>query len=121
MGVIHHGAYPAYLEEARAELLRAGGLPYGQIRDEGVDVVVVELCLRYRKPLRFADDVDIRVRSGKVTRSTFQLAYLLQVAGETRSTAVTLHGAVDVVGRPMRLPAALSDLITSGDPARSPQ
>jgi acyl-CoA thioester hydrolase len=118
MGVIHHGAYAPYLEEARVELLRGEGLPYEQVRAEGIDVVVLELWVGYRKPLHFADDVDIWLQSGMITRTTFQLAYLLQVAGETRATAVTVHGAVDRSGRPVRLPSWLSAVIGLGRPER---
>ncbi|HEX7444526.1 MAG TPA: thioesterase family protein, partial [Acidimicrobiales bacterium] len=99
MGVIHHGAYAPYLEEARVELLRAAGFPYDTVRSGGIDIVVLELYVRYRKPLHFSDDVDISVLVDKVTRTTFQIAYLLQVAGGTRATAVTVHGAVDSTGR----------------------
>jgi acyl-CoA thioester hydrolase len=118
MGVIHHGAYATYLEEARVELLRAGGLPYDRVRSGGIDVVVVELSLRYRRPVRFDDQVDIWVGSGGVTRATFQLTYLLQGAGETRATAVTAHGAVDAAGRPVRLPAVLAEVLAPGHPER---
>ena len=42
---------------------------------------------------------------GAVTRTTFQIAYLLSVGGEARATAVTVHGCVDGRGRPARMPA----------------
>jgi len=98
MGIIHHGAYAPYLEEARAALLRHAGHAYDEVRLGGIDFSVLELYVRYRRPLRF-DEV--------VTRTTFQVAYLLQVEGETRSTAVTVHGAVDLSGRPARMPGWL--------------
>ncbi|HEX7459486.1 MAG TPA: thioesterase family protein [Acidimicrobiales bacterium] len=117
MGVIHHGAYAPYLEEARVELLRAAGFPYDKVRSGGIEFAVLELYVRYRQPLHFDDVVDISVAVGKVTRTTFQIAYLLQVAGGTRATAVTVHGAVDSTGRPVRLPAWLSELVPSADSA----
>jgi acyl-CoA thioester hydrolase len=108
MGIVHHSAYLPYLEEARAALLRHLGHPYDQVRLEGVDFSVLEAYVRYRRPLRFDEIVDINVSVGKVTRTTFQVAYLLQVEGETRATAVTVHGAVGPHGRPLRLPAWLT-------------
>ena len=107
MGIVHHGAYPAYLEEARAMLLRHCGHPYQDVRSDGLDFAVLELFVAYRRPLRFDEVVDIHVRIGRVTRATFQVGYLLQVDRETRSTAVTVHGAVDPAGRPARLPGWL--------------
>jgi acyl-CoA thioesterase FadM len=51
---------------------------------------------------------------GGLTRTTFQVGYLLEVSGEVRATAVTVHGAVDGAGRPSRMPAFLADLVGSG-------
>ena len=65
MGIIHHGAYPAYLEEARAAMLRDAGFPYEAVRTgpDGVDFAVLELYVRHRRPLRFDDEV-ARPRAG---------------------------------------------------------
>ena len=108
MGIIHHSAYVPYLEEARASLLRHAGFPYDEVRSSGIDFAVLELFVRYRLPLYFDDAVDIYVAAGQLTRTTFQVGYLLQVDGDTRSTAVTVHGAVDAAGRPARLPSWLA-------------
>jgi len=105
MGVVHHAAYLPYLEEARVEYLRAIEHPYDALRSGGVDVAVLEVAVQYRKPLRFDDEVDVSLWVGAVTRTTFQIAYLLSVGGEPRATAVTVHGCVDANGRPTRLPA----------------
>lgn len=115
MGVVHHGAYAAYLEEARAMFLRAGGHPYAEVRGAGTDFAVLELFVSYRRPLVFDELVDVHVRVGRLTRATFQIAYLLEVEGEARSTAVTVHGAVDASGRATRLPDWLA--AASGQPA----
>ncbi len=112
MGIVHHAAYLPYLEEARVEYLRAIGHPYDSVRageggDEGAggrDFAVLEVSVQYRKPLRFDDEVDVALVIGAVTRTTFQIAYLVSVGGEARATAVTVHGCVDGRGRPARLP-----------------
>jgi acyl-CoA thioester hydrolase len=115
MGIVHHAAYLPYLEEARVEYLRAIGHPYHEVRGEageggaertdGRDFAVLEASVHYRRPLNFDDEVDVALVVGAVTRATFQIAYLLSVAGEARATAVTVHGCVDRQGRPARLPA----------------
>ena len=119
MGVIHHAAYLPYMEEARVEYLRAIERPYRSVRagefddetgDAGREFPVLELAVRYRKPLHFDDVVDVSLVIGAVTRTTFQVAYLLSVDGEARATAVTVHGCVDVAGRPTRLPTWVGHL-----------
>jgi acyl-CoA thioester hydrolase len=64
MGIIHHGSFPAYLEEARAAMLRDAGFPYGEVRSgpDGIDFAVLELYVRHRRPLRFEDEVSIHGR-----------------------------------------------------------
>jgi acyl-CoA thioester hydrolase len=113
MGVVHHAAYLLYLEEARVAYLRSVGHPYDAVRAGGDDAgggrgnefPTLEAWVQYRKPLQFDDEVDVSLWVGAVTRTTFQVAYLLSVGGEARATAVTVHGCVDRRGRATRLPA----------------
>lgn len=115
MGIVHHSNYLAYFEEARVEYLRHIGHPFTEWRDEGLESPVLESYLRYRLPLHFDDLVDVRLRLAAVTRTTFQMAYLLTVpdpGGDVgvRATGVTVHGCVTTAGRPTRLPAWLVEL-----------
>ena len=107
MGIVHHSRYLPYLEEARVEYLREIDHPYSSLRDEGIDIAVLEAAVRYRQPLRFDDLVTVHVHFAAATRTTFQIGYLLTVAGEVRATAVTVHGCVTAQGRPVRMPAWL--------------
>ncbi len=66
--------------------------------------------MQYRRPLRFDDEVDVALVIDAVTRTTFQIAYLVSVGGEARATAVTVHGCVDGRGRPVRLPGWVRDI-----------
>lgn len=104
MGVIHHAAYLLYLEDARVEFLRSIGHPYDEVRADGSDLAVLESFVRYRRPLRFDEVVDIGLVVGALTGTTFQIGYLLTVDGATCATAVTVHGAVAPNGKPSRLP-----------------
>ncbi len=110
MGVVHHGAYPVWLEEARVVLLERAGHPYEEVRAGGVDFAVLELAVRYRRAVRFGEPVDVHLVVGGATRATFQVGYLLTVDGEPATTAVTVHGAVDATGRATRLPGWVADL-----------
>jgi acyl-CoA thioester hydrolase len=66
--------------------------------------------VRYRKPLRFDDEVEIRLSVAAATRATFQMAYLLSVDGDVRALAVTVHGCVDRRGRAARLPEWVTEV-----------
>lgn len=110
MGIVHHSNHLLYLEEARVAYLRHLGRPYTELRAEGVDHAVLECAVQYRLPIRFDDELAVHLVLARTTRATFQLAYLLEVDGEARATAVTVHGAVNAAGRPVRLPAWLTEL-----------
>lgn len=110
MGIVHHANYLLYLEEARVEYLRAIGRPYTEMRTDGSDHAVLECFVQYRAPLRFDDLVDVHLMLAAATRATFQMAYLLTVDGAVCATGITVHGAVNEHGRPMRLPPWLLEL-----------
>lgn len=110
MGIVHHSRYLPYLEEGRVEFLRHIGHPYTEWREAGIDGAVLEAFVQYRQPLRFDDVVEVHVRLAAVTRTTFQMAYLLTLATTVAATAVTVHGAVTSEGRPTRLPTWLTEL-----------
>ncbi len=110
MGVVHHGRYLPYLEAARVEYLRHLGHPYTAWREDGIDAAVLEVFVHYRQALRFDDVVDVHVRLAAVTRTTFQMVYLLTREATPVATGVTVHGAVTPDGRATRLPAWLAEL-----------
>ena len=112
MGVVHHASYFAYLEETRVEYLRALQRPYDRLRAEGIEFPVVEAAMRYRRPLRFDDVVDVGVRIASAGGATFQMSYLLGCAGVESATAVTVHCVMDGQGRPTRVPGWLRELAT---------
>ena len=114
MGIVHHAAYLPYFEEARVAWLRERGHPYDLLRAEGVDIAVLEVAVRYVRPLRFDEVMTVRLAVVDTTRTTFQVGYLLTVGDEVRATGVTVHGCVDGNARPVRLPAWLRDLADAG-------
>lgn len=110
MGIVHHSRYLPMMEEARVAYLRHIGHPYQEIRDQGIEMNVLEAWVRYRRPLVFDDVVDVHVTVARLERASFQMGYLLTVDGDVRATGVTAHGCVTPEGRPTRLPAWLRDM-----------
>ena len=56
-GVMWHGAYVAWLEEARVEALALAGLDYAVMAQAGLEMPVVSLQVNYRRALRHGDVV----------------------------------------------------------------
>jgi acyl-CoA thioester hydrolase len=81
-GVMWHGAYLAWLEEARVEALAAVGMAYCELSARGMELPVVELNIHYLQPLRHGDAVDVISRV--LPRQGVKLVWLsqLMVGGE---------------------------------------
>jgi acyl-CoA thioester hydrolase len=55
-----HGAYVAWLEEARVEALATAGLPYSVLTARGLELPVVQLSIAYQAALMHGDCVEVR-------------------------------------------------------------
>ncbi len=61
-GVVYHASYLRYMERARSDWLRALGIDQAAlIREERLQFVVVEAQIRYHRPARFGDDLQVSV------------------------------------------------------------
>jgi len=61
-GVMWHGAYLAWLEEARVEALDQVGLAYSDLSARGLELPVVSLAIDYRQALLHGDQVELLSR-----------------------------------------------------------
>mgnify|MGYP001212547031 CR=1 FL=1 len=57
--VVWHGNYPKYLEMSRCALLGAIGCPYSKMEEHGFFFPIVDMQLKYVKPLLFEQKVVI--------------------------------------------------------------
>ena len=55
MGVVYHGAYPAYFEMGRTEWLRNLGVTYRWMEENDVMLPVVDLSIRYKLGAQYDD------------------------------------------------------------------
>lgn len=113
-GVMWHGAYVAWLEEARVEALAAAGLAYSDLSAQGLELPVVSLAIDYRQPLLHGDVVQIwsevlpRCGLKLPWRSRF-VATGGKLAAEARVELVLVESAIGLDRRRLvrRLPADL--------------
>jgi acyl-CoA thioester hydrolase len=69
--IVHHAAYFRYLEAARVEMWREGGLDYAKYELEtGLGFPVVEAHLRYRIAARFDDALVVETWVSRATRAS---------------------------------------------------
>ncbi len=61
MGIVWHGNYVRYFEEASSAIGRKAGLPYELFIKEGIYVPYVQIHADYHKPLKLEEKFDIFV------------------------------------------------------------
>ena len=110
-GVVYYGNYLTYFEVVRVELLRALGHPITSIEEQGVQLPVVEARLKYLRPARLDDLLEVSVSVESVGPASFAFDYevcrdrLLLVSGWTRLAVCERD-----TGRAMPMPSWLREL-----------
>ena len=107
MGVAHHATYPVWLEIARTELLREQGEAYRALEEAGVFFVVARLSLRYRRPARYDDELDVTVSCGPSAGVKLEHHYAVRRGDELLATAETTLVCVDGDGQLRPVPEGL--------------
>lgn len=109
MGVAYHGGYFAWFEVGRTDLLRGQGLTYRELEQEGLRLPVIEAHARFLRPAYYDDTLEIRTEVQALGGARVAFAYEVHRAGTSGplATASTSHAAVDLEGRPRRLPVEL--------------
>lgn len=114
MGVVYHARYAVWLDIARTEHLRRGGLSYKALEERGLRLAVSELRIRYRQPARYDDEVVVRcwVRDAGSRRVTFGYGLTHAVSGLLLATAETSLLCLTPTFTLTRLPHDVLDALT---------
>ncbi|MCX7760617.1 MAG: acyl-CoA thioesterase [Hydrogenothermaceae bacterium] len=118
-GIVHHSNYPRYFEECRGFYLENIGLPYHILRDEyNVDVVLLELNIRYMNPLRFGDKFKIEFRLDSIDSYFFSFKYEIYTDKKI-AEGFTKHCCVNSqTKRVIKVPKVLKDKMELRDVGR---
>lgn len=55
-GIVNNANYQHYMEHARHEYIQTLGVSFSKLHDEGIDLVVVRVDIRFKNSLRSGDD-----------------------------------------------------------------
>jgi acyl-CoA thioester hydrolase len=115
MGYVYYGNYAAYFEVGRVEALRALGLSYRVMEEEGIMLPVLSYQTKYFKPAFFDDILTIRTIVNEIptgTRITFHYECLNE-QGICINKAETSHVFVKTSnGRPCPIPESVTEKLT---------
>ncbi|MFK7819480.1 MAG: acyl-CoA thioesterase [Planctomycetaceae bacterium] len=107
MGYLHHSNYLTYFEIGRTELFRAGGGSYRAVEESGLYLVVVRVDVRYKRPARYDDLLDLTTTIARITPARIDHEYELRRDGELLTTATSTLACVDGDGVVRALPDEL--------------
>ena len=114
-GIVWHGSYLSWLEEARVECLRSIGINFADLVAMGCDLPVVDLSLRYHRSLRMGESAIVKTRT--VDMEGVRIVWEYEIESSDRST-IYLTGMVTLVaidrekGKIMRqLPTTVKDAL----------
>jgi acyl-CoA thioester hydrolase len=77
---VYYANYLLYAEVGRGAYLRELGLVYADLVAKGLDFTIGEASVRYRAPLRYDEEFDIKVRVGQIRHSSWAFEYAVDRA-----------------------------------------
>lgn len=114
-GVVWHGTYLTWMETARVECLRSIGIDFAELVKMGCDLPVVELTIRYHRPIRMGQTAVVKTIMNQIQGVRLDWDYRLECL-ETKELCLTAKVtlvAIDLEkGKIMRqLPSAVQDIL----------
>ncbi len=114
-GVVWHGTYLTWMEEARVECLRSIGIDFANLVALGCDLPVVDLSVRYHRALRMGESAIIKTRT--IDMEGVRIVWEYEIQSPDRDI-IYLTGVVTLVavdrekGKIMRqLPTTVKDAL----------
>ena len=112
MGVVHHARYFEWFEMGRTELIRALGLPYRELEQDGYHLPVVEAHAVYRRAARYDDVLTVVSTVEEQRGARLKISYRVLRGHELLAEGYTVHVFLNDDGRPVRPPRRFAELVT---------
>ena len=112
MGVVYYANYFVWFEVARADLLRSLGWTYREMEHAGVALPVIEAHCDYHSPARYDEEMEVRTKGRMLSPVRMEFTYEVVRRDDQMVAASgrTVHAALDVAGKPCRLPDRIRQL-----------
>ncbi len=113
MGVVYHGNYLQYLEMGRVEWLRAMGISYKRMEEDGIKLPVISANLKYLKSAAYDDHITVVTKIKKLPQVRIEFDYEIKSEnGDLLVEANTVLAFMDIAtNKPIRCPDSLLEQI----------
>lgn len=96
-GIVFNAHYLSYFDTSITELWRSACGSYQAMLDRGVDIVLAEARLRFRKPARFDEELTLAIAVTHVGNTSVVTRHTASCAGELVAEGELRHVLVDRV------------------------
>lgn len=81
MGYVYYGNYARFYEIGRTEMMRAAGIHYKKMEEEGIMMPVMSMEAKYVRPAQYDDLITIRTRIQTLDEK--QIVFVSQIYNES--------------------------------------
>ena len=104
-GVVYYANYLKFMERARSDMIRAVGVDQtAMLRGDGSAYYVAHVDIRYRRPARLGDDLQVVSTVQQVRASSVNIHQRVMRGPELLADASVTAAFLDREGRPRRQP-----------------
>jgi len=104
-GIVYYANYLKFMERARSDFIRAVGVDQAaELRATGSAYAVVEVDIKYRRPGRLGDDLQVVSTVQQVRASSVDIHQRVMRGAELLTDARVTAAFLDGQGRPRRQP-----------------
>ena len=104
-GVVYYANYLKFMERARSDMLRAVGIDqHDMLRGDGSAYFVTQVDIRYRRPARLGDDLQVVSTVEQVRASSVRIQQRVMRDDELLTDASVTAAFLDKDARPRRQP-----------------
>ena len=109
-GIVYYANYLKFMERARSDFIRAVGVDQAaELRATGSAYAVVEVDIKYRRPARLGDDLQVISTVQQVRASSVDIHQRVMRGPELLTDAKVTAAFLDGQGRPRRQPGEWVD------------
>ena len=113
MGLVHHGNYINYFEEARIGWISNLGLLYSEMEKSGIILPVSKLNVSYLRPAYFDDELVVNVELAELPTSRLIFNYTIKNKDEVVVTGTTVLAFLNKeTKKPVRCPDYMLEKVT---------
>lgn len=108
---VNHARYLSYFESARVEALDQMGFGMNDMKRDGVQIVLVELTVRFHSPAGLHDRIEIATEVVEVGRATSRWRQEGRIGRKPVAGLDVYAAFTDLEGRPRRAPEGFAEAV----------